>query len=222
MQPTNPQRRLHSAVNTCPRLQLRPVTHNDATNPTGTRIALSPDRALWEQQPGEGDRAYAHFRTHLNLGRHRTLTKTSEIVTVSPGTLRHHASINRWRERCRAWDAEQDAEDARQRDEARRRAWEEDEKLARAMKGVAGAKMRSVNPEDLSNGEMINLLREAVRLSRLLYGEPTEHVAHSGPDGGELAVQISELTPDARAARLREQADMAQRMAEAAGDLGDE
>lgn len=186
------------------------------------RLTLDPDRPPWHQQPGEGDTAYAHFRAHLNAGRHRTLIKTSETLTVTYGQLRNLASVNRWRERCRAWDEEQEAEEARIRDEARRRAWDEDERLSRAMKGVAGTKLRSINPEDLSNSEMIKLLDQSVRLSRLLYGEPTETVAHTGPDGGELELQIRDMAPEARATRLRELSTMAHRMAEAAGELDDE
>lgn len=189
---------------------------SDDSDRTERTITLDPDLPPWHQQPGEGDTAYAHFRTHLEAGPHRRLTKTSEKLTLAYGTVRYMSSVYRWRERCRAWDTDQDAERDERRSQARLRAWEEDERIIRAAKGILGRKMQDMDPTELSNGEAVSLFREIFRAERLLHGEPTETVAHTGPGGGELQVQVSEMTPEARATRLRELAQQADRMAHAA------
>jgi len=68
----------------------------------------SPPLRLWEQQPGESNAAYAHFRTYRDLGIDRSLDaayrlwhgQKPEAETNAEGTKGRRAS-GQWHRECR-------------------------------------------------------------------------------------------------------------------------
>ena len=65
--------------------------------------ANTEETRAWEQQPGEPDRAYAHFAKWLAL-ENRTLSKAAKPLDLSIGHLRDLSSKHGWQSRAAAYD----------------------------------------------------------------------------------------------------------------------
>ena len=77
-----------------------PEEHSGATS------AAQP----WKQRDGETDRAFEAFRAFLEMGRDRTLQRTSDAIGHRhPRTVRGWSAQHDWMARARAWDERQDA-----------------------------------------------------------------------------------------------------------------
>lgn len=97
-----------------------------------TRRALAPDRADWEQQPGETPAAYAAFRMYANLpylnptpdGRPgvRSLSLAAEALGKSKTLLSRWSAGWHWKARAEQFDVDQDREARDRLREAERRA----------------------------------------------------------------------------------------------------
>lgn len=183
-------------------------------------LALDPAREPWERQPGETERSYAHFALYRDLGRIRTLAQAAETLALNPSYLRGVAAAAQWADRAAAWDREQDrlfGERAavQRRDMATRHA-----KLATAFLAKVAARLRDLEPADLTPADLAKWTDMATKLERAAYGEPTATVAVTGPAGGPLEVyDYSSLTAEQREARLTALRDELTRRIAAAGGL---
>ncbi len=73
---------------------------------------MAESKAIWEQQEGEPNEAYARFLVYRNLGVGRTLATAYQSATNSKkslnisGTWTDDSAKWSWRERASAWDIE--------------------------------------------------------------------------------------------------------------------
>jgi hypothetical protein len=82
---------------------------------TDIGLPLAPDRAPWEPQPGESSIWYTRFAEYLRLGPTRTMQRVRNNLCAQTGKTDYKcgghwsraAQTWRWRERARAWDADQ-------------------------------------------------------------------------------------------------------------------
>lgn len=185
-------------------------------------LRLAADRDGWERQPNEGEKAYSHFAMYRDLGRTRTLAQAAETLSLNPGYLRGVAAANHWTDRAAAWDREQDRLYAEQMAAKRRDMASRHAKVATAFLAQVAQRLRTLDPSDLTPGDLARWVDVATKVERAAYGEPTM-VAVTGPDGGPVAtMDYGALTPAEREARLVALRDeLTRRIAAVAEDGGD-
>lgn len=64
-----------------------------------------PEMALWERQPGEGQKPYEAARIYFELGPSRSLAEVARVLGKHRETVRRYSTRFQWRERARAFDA---------------------------------------------------------------------------------------------------------------------
>jgi len=133
----------------------------------------------WDQQLDEPAKAFAAFRVYRDMGLERSIGDTSMIVfppregarkNKIVGQIAKWASEFRWVERAKAYDRELDrrALDEQVREIVRMNRRHAD--IARLAMEKGLAKLRNVNPDELSAGDVVRLLGEAIKWERLAMG----------------------------------------------------
>lgn len=154
------------------------------------QIEFAADRAMYERQPNESDKAWAGFVAYRDLGEDRTIPKTAQALGKGPkyeSILSQWCRKFGWRQRIIARDRDHDME-------VRKAAVEDSSKAHREMLLVAmsmwklAAKdlMRWHNkiekaPKDqpqLSARDVQALADAGMKLHRLLMGEPDAIAEH--------------------------------------------
>jgi hypothetical protein len=134
---------------------------------------------VWERQLGETSKAYAAFCVYRDLGPQRSLEAVRKEFAkngkrISIKFLGRWSAKYRWVERAAAYD---DYLDRRRREEKERAILDMAERHAReavALQQKALARLRELDPAELSPRDVLNYLVEAMKLERLSRGEPTE------------------------------------------------
>ncbi|MFD6936284.1 hypothetical protein ACFWAP_09045 [Streptomyces goshikiensis] len=187
-------------------------------------ITLSSTLDAWEQQPTETARKHGQFITYRDIGRARTLQKAAERLQMHPVTVRKSAARFRWRERVERWDRHLDALYEAEWLEERRKAAQSDAKMLGALIGKLAQRLGTLDAGQMSIGDFTRLLDVVMRHRRVLFGDPTETIAVTGPGGNPLAVQLAQfaaLPPEQRRVRLADLAAAVQQRAKAL-DGGDD
>lgn len=156
-------------------------------------ISLDPDRPKWEQQPKEPAKRYAYFETFLKMGRVRSIAKTAEAHVRNASYMRQLAAAGLWQERAQAWDAHRSEEYLGEMIEQARQAARTDAKLLDVTVGMIARGLKSLDPEELTPAELTRLMDVTLRYRRTLFGDPTDHIRITGPDGGPVAVEVTEF-----------------------------
>lgn len=192
---------------------------------TTAPITLDAGIDPWERHPDETPRKYGQFLAYRDLGRGRTLARAAETLARNASYLREVAAAYRWVERADAWDRHLD--EAHQRDwlDKRRRAAENDAGILNAAVAKIASRLATLQPQELSPGDLIRLLDVVMRHRRVLFGDPQATVAVTGPDGDPLTVQLAEfaaLPAEQRRNVAVSLAEMVQRRALAASGADDD
>jgi hypothetical protein len=193
----------------------------------------------WERLPGESDAAISAFVLYRDLGAQRSLDAAStryharnQQPTDQPqsgsrknkkcsGQIRTWADRWDWRARAAAWDAEQDRQ-ARQAmlqeivDMRKRHAQE-----AMMLQKAAMQRLQALDPQTLTQSQLLDYLVEATKLERLSRGEP-ETVGEqrvTGRDGGPIEYRDAALDT-ATFEDLRQLRDIRARLEKRAADSG--
>lgn len=173
-------------------------------------MATPDQRPLFARQPGESARAFAAFRTYLDMGDGRSLAKLGRKWGKHRTTIEQWSVKWRWQERLNAkiehdTMVEQEARDAKLRAKAdewarREQALREDRWnlaqriLARIDKMLQFPVARSttkggktiVMPSKWTDSSIAQLTGAADKLAALAVGAPTEHAQVTGKDGGPV------------------------------------
>jgi hypothetical protein len=157
-----------------------------------------PDQspAPWEQQSGESSRAYGGFCAYRDLGPRRSLhaAATAFYGRASPSRERQLDKWSRafgWVERTSAWDRHLDAEARQAQETARREMVERHLREAHTLQGKALQRLQALTPEELGPTELLRYIVEAVKLERLLLGEPDTVQRHELTGRGGSALHFS-------------------------------
>jgi hypothetical protein len=103
----------------------------------------------------------------------------------------------------RAFDAEQDQLYAERLAERRREMADRHARIAAALQGKLVARLQSLDASKLSAADVARWLEVATRVERLALGLPESTTAHTGPDGGPIAVEVDGMPEERRAAFFR-------------------
>jgi len=191
---------------------------------------MNDERRPWDRLPSETDRAYRGFMAYRDLGRgrsvdaaHQSATGRQERGNREPGRAPRRwefwSAQHFWRERCRAWDDEQDriAEEARAKaaeEEAakwaarevkfKEDAWKAVESLTKRAQEMLGWPLQTqtttveadgktqhvtIAPARWSMEQAARFLEAADKIGRLVLGLATERAEVSGPEGKPLEVK---------------------------------
>jgi hypothetical protein len=193
----------------------------------------------WERWPGESDAAFSAFVIYRDLGPQRSLDAAStryhardQSPTAQPqggrgknkkcsGQIRTWADRWDWRARAAGWDDEQDRQ-ARQAmlqeilDMRKRHAQE-----AMMLQKAAMQRLQALDPQTLTQSQLLNYFVEATKLERLSRGEP-ETVGEqrvTGRDGGPIEYRDAALDT-ATVEELRQLREIRTRLEQRAAEPG--
>jgi hypothetical protein len=144
---------------------------------------IAESDAPWEMQPFETSKSFSAFKHYRDM---TPVTRTiangvTEFYGVVRGTREHNAKmslwanwsqLNRWQDRVMAWTIELDRLDRESKMAAIREMNERHSRIAQTMIGLAAQRLRGLNPDELSAGELRRWFMEAARLERGTQGEP--------------------------------------------------
>jgi hypothetical protein len=135
----------------------------------------------YERQPGETTKQWLAFVTYRDLGPARTLAEVCR--RLYPGQRRNGRPIgrvvawsskNHWVERAGAWDAEQDCINREAQYKARHDMTQRHLQQLLALQSKAVQRLLAMRPEELRPSEVLEVLDRAMKLERIIRGEPTE------------------------------------------------
>jgi hypothetical protein len=174
-------------------------------------IPIAVDREPWDRQPGESNKQYSRFLIFRDLGRMRTLKQAVEMLhaigdtSVQYRTLMQYAYEYRWTERAESHDRAQDQLEAARLRQLREEMLSRHRRLASGMLAKAVERLKDLQPAEMTPLDVVRFIRYGTDIERTALGEPTQTIAHTGPDGGPVVVDdMSRLSPEDRAARLRQ------------------
>ena len=161
----------------------------------------------FDQQPGEGDKAFSVFAAYLALGPTRSLTKVAKATNRTRDQLAHWSARWRWVARAAAYHAhiarvEREATEtlvrekshdwARMHETVRCQAWAEAEDLITLAQEFKARWRDSDRLPDF--GALVRALDLAFKLKQFAAGMPSEikeiNTTHTGPDGGPIRIQL--------------------------------
>lgn len=157
----------------------------------------------WDRQDDEPEKAYSYFALYRDLGRTRTVAKVAAEVHKSRDYLHKLASTWRWVQRAQAWDREQDRLYSEGLAERRRDMAERHARIASALQAKIVARLQSLDPAALTPNDIARWLEVATRVERLALGLPDSTTAHTGPDGGPIQAEVSQMSEEQRAEFFR-------------------
>lgn len=171
---------------------------------------FDPNLDPWERQPGEPKAAHLYFFMGLQEPvRQRTVKLVSEKAGISALRAYQYSSLYHWSDRWEAfdrvkfghWFADLAADRMLVAHE-----FAEQLKLSMEVTGQTLAKLRD-EPGALLPPELVSAMRTNILVFKAIYGAAPETVHHSGPGGGPVALDFSELdqlTPEELAARVKQ------------------
>lgn len=173
-------------------------------------ILLDPEREAWERQPRESVKQYERFKTYRELGRMRSLTSITKLLTdigdkLTYTSVKTHSYTFRWNERAQAWDQHQDELDQERVTQARRDMIARHQQIAGALITKAITALRNTRVEDMDPADIIRFLKLATDLEIRALGEPHQTISVTGPAGGPIQTEdLTNLTSEERQTRMRE------------------
>src|SRR5665811_1945804 len=144
----------------------------------------------WDKQLGESSKRYYAFCLYGDIGaKERSLSKVAEEINVGkkPSKVRQlqrWSTEGNWVARCEGWDTEQDRIKRAYMEKALKGMARKHLDIALTRQSIAVKKLQTINidldPEAISVTEAERMLDSAIKLERLVLGEPTEILKHSG------------------------------------------
>ena len=138
----------------------------------------------FERQEKETEKAFEAFSTYRDLGSDRSLAKVGEKLGKSKTLIERWSSQNDWVERVKAYDYEMDRQALKQEEKKRRDMAKRHANYATVFQQKVLERLQTMNPAELSTGDMIRWFEVAVKIERLSRGEPTD--ISSLEHGGEV------------------------------------
>lgn len=139
----------------------------------------------WDRQPGESPKAFYAFVLYRDLPpNERSLRRVADLLYGHnpatrrpqhrhvPGQIKRWAERFAWVERAAAWDQERERIAREAEAEAIRAMRERHAKEAVALQERALARLRALDPSELSARDVLAYLIEAAKLERISRGEP--------------------------------------------------
>ncbi|MGB9858672.1 MAG: hypothetical protein ACPLQP_01910 [Moorellaceae bacterium] len=132
---------------------------------------------LFERLPGETTKAWAAFQVYRDLGPQRSLGKVREALGKSTGYMRvleEWASKYQWVKRAAAYDDYLERKKREAQEKAVVKMAERQAKIALGFQEKIAQRLASLDPQELSPGDLARWFEVAVKVERLARGVPTE------------------------------------------------
>lgn len=179
-------------------------SENNVRNVQNVSKSSSVTPALYEQQPGESNKAFAAFQMYLSLGGKRTSHEVGRKLSKSWQLCERWSFKHHWVERASAYDASLAAAEheaalatarmngidfAKRREQIMAEEWEMHGKcIAAAKKALDAFLAREKVWANLS--DISRVLEVASKLGRLAAGMATDKTEVTGANGGPVEVAI--------------------------------
>jgi hypothetical protein len=175
------------------------------------RSAVDP----WERQSGESPQAFEAFAVYRDLGASRSVAKVARELGKSTTLLFRWSKHYTWVMRATAYDREQDRLFLAEQRQARRDIARRHARVAQAFLGKAVARLQSLDPRELTPGELLRYFQVAAEIERKTVGD--ERAGASTPDGTQDA-DAAVLSDEDRRSRMEQlRRELESRLAEGAG-----
>lgn len=161
---------------------------------------MSQELMPFERQPYDSPKSWEAFRAYRDMGPgRRSLRKLPELIGRVPNykpVLERWSVKHNWQERVRAWDDYQDKVGR----EAALKELEEMKKRhiqqAVSLQAKALQRLQKISPEDLSAGNVLGFITEAIKIERMARGEPDQILEERRRLSDDEARQVSQLATD--------------------------
>jgi hypothetical protein len=165
-------------------------------------MTTTDPRQPWDRRPDESPPAFAAFRTYLEQGAARSVTKVAEECHKSRSLIGRWSSRHRWRARSDAYDAHDTARYLAEVADARRTLAHRHLAVSRVALAKVAAAVEGIDVDGLTVPELTRLSDIATRTEREALQVPVR-LEVTGADGGPVPVLIAEMTDEERLARLQ-------------------
>lgn len=179
----------------------------------------------WERQEEESPKSFEAFRAYRDMGAgKRSLRKLPELIGRVPdykSVVERWSIKYNWVERCRAWDDYQDKVGR----EAALKELEEMKKRhiqqAVGLQTKALMRLQKLKPEELSAGNVLGFISEAIKIERMARGEPDQILEERRRLSDDEARAVNQLATDPGfMARLQRAIDEAEGSPDPEGSTG--
>lgn len=159
---------------------------------------LNPEKMPepWDRQPGESAKAFRAFVDYRDTpAEERSIRATAQRLVKKdysyiPRHYKDWASMWKWVERSRLYDAEQDRRRRELAEKEREEMAQLHIKAARAMLTKALKGLQAIPEDEMTPNDVSRMIEVASKLERLSRGEPSESTEMFGREGAAVPVQI--------------------------------
>lgn len=161
---------------------------------------MSQEIMPWERQEDESPKSWEAFRAYRDMGAgRRSLRKLPELIGRVPNykpVLERWSVKYKWQDRVRAWDDYQDKVGR----EAALKELEEMKKRhiqqAISLQTKALQRLQKISPDELSAGNVLGFITEAIKIERMARGEPDQILEERRRLNDDEARQVNQLASD--------------------------
>lgn len=149
----------------------------------------------WDRQPKEGTKAYDAFQIYLSMGADRSLRKVAQRLSKSETLLKRWSVTWSWGQRVRDYEDFRTKQEFVANQKALKRMREKHIKIAEMMEKKAIDALDHVPPEEILPKEIIQMLKEAIRIekdTREAISPAPDATGEGGSASGSLAESIIE------------------------------
>jgi len=139
----------------------------------------NPTNASWDRREGESAKAYAAFCAYRDIGAARSLTKVVQKYNGNYGSkalLAKWSSQHNWVRRCYEYDVFQEKERRKELNAYYVKMLKRHAKQARLIQEKALVALQKIDPETLTNNELIRYLEVGIKIERDTLNLPIELV----------------------------------------------
>lgn len=158
-------------------------------------IGINP----WDQQPGEGTKAFEAFRIYRDLGPGRSHRVAFTKLTGrdnSRGRFDVWSSQNDWVKRVEEYDRWMDQHYTNKMAEEVKEMAERHAKMAVVFLNKVVERLQKIDPNTLSPDQLLRWFDTCTRIERMSRGESTENVKTEHTETRKVQVDLSKLSND--------------------------
>ena len=143
----------------------------------------------WEQQDGEGTRAFEAFQTYRDMGAERSLVKVARKLGKSSTIVERWSRLWDWVNRVREYDREMDRQAHEQAVKSVRKMTERHVTIAMQLQAKALKALNKLDDEDLGAKMVLEYLMRATELERISRYLQNDEAANSEDEMPQIVIE---------------------------------
>lgn len=154
---------------------------------------MSASTHPWEQQEGEGSRAFAAFTVYLEMGGDRSLRAVGQKCTKSIPLIKRWSAAHRWVDRAAAYDAELQRQAYAAANKKVKLMLDRHIRISLELQAIALEALAIIDPKDIDPKTLLSMLMTSTKMEREAREELVRLTAPKEDDraGGSLADEIA-------------------------------